>query len=245
MGAIITNIQRMCFHDGPGIRTTVFLQGCGIHCPWCANPENISFQRNAQYGREYEADELVSTLIKDQKFWGNDGGVTFSGGEPLLQASELLSVWEQLKGRGIHMVMETSLFASQWNLKAAMEYVDYFYVDIKLLDPQMCSEILGGNIEIYQANMKLLAEANKQVHFRIPCSQEYVLQPQNLEKIYDFLAQYPHYPVQIFAIHNLGDGKYRSLGMEPKQFKSVTEERLLEVKSVIEDMKISAEVIRI
>lgn len=256
MGIVITNIQRMCFHDGPGIRTTVFLKGCGIHCPWCANPENIGFQVQpysgnlsgqdiCRYGKEYEAEELLSVLERDKKFWGKDGGVTFSGGEPLLQYGNLRPLWKRLKEEKVHMVMETSLFAPGQSLEAALEYVDFFYVDVKLLEPEMCAQVLGGDIDRYLDNVRLLTESGKQICFRIPCSEEYVLKRQNLEEIYSFFRKYPAYPVEIFAVHNLGESKYKNLNMEYKNFKTVEEGRLTEVRKKIEETGHAVEIIRI
>lgn len=256
MGIVISNIQRMCFHDGPGIRTTVFLKGCGIHCPWCANPENISFhiqsysgklldQETCQFGKEYEVDELLHILERDKKFWGSDGGVTFSGGEPLLQFGTLQEVWKRLKERNIHIAIETSLFAPRQSLEIALEYVDFFYVDVKLLEPEMCTQVLGGDIDRYLDNMHFLAESGRQIHFRVPCSEEYVLKQQNLKEIYSFFQKYPKYPIEIFAIHNLGESKYKNLNMEHETFEIVKEERLAEIKKEIEKTGHKVEIIKI
>lgn len=258
MGIVVTNIQRMCFHDGPGIRTTVFMKGCGIRCPWCANPENISFQiqtyreerkgggeRLRQYGREYETEELIHILEKDRLFWGEDGGVTFSGGEPLLHAGALLPVWRNLKERKIHLAVETSLFVSSFDLEIALEFIDFFYVDVKLLDPEMCAQVLGGSAEQYLENVDRLVESGKEFSFRIPCSEEYVLQPGNLEKVYELLARYPKAPVEIFAIHNLGECKYRNLQLDLVHFQIVAEERLYELKERIEEIGNIVSIIKI
>lgn len=255
MGIVATNIQRMCFHDGPGIRTTVFLKGCGIHCPWCANPENISFHiqsysdKNSgqirRYGKEYGTEELLQILEKDEVFWGSDGGVTFSGGEPLLQASELLGIWKALKEKKVHMAAETSLFVPEENVRAAMAYMDFFYVDVKLLEPEICQHVLGGKLDSYLGNVQLLSENGTQIHFRVPCSEEYTFMPRNLDRMYAFLRKYKQYPVEIFAIHNLGDYKYRSLKMEPEQFQPVAEERLEKMCREIRSLGIAAEIIRI
>lgn len=115
---MVSNIQRMCFHDGPGIRTTVFLKGCSIHCPWCSNPENISFYKEQYsvngvcgvYGKEYSGEELISVIKKDEMFFGKDGGVTFSGGEPLMQTEALEGVFAALKKEGINIAVESSMF---------------------------------------------------------------------------------------------------------------------------------------
>ncbi len=290
MGVIVTNIQRMCFHDGPGIRTTVFLKGCGIHCPWCANPENLSFapeygydaakcrkqegtclynadciilerpdmldapdippgkrtcplQAIRLYGRAYEADELIQILEKDAGFWGEDGGVTFSGGEPLLQASGLLEVWRRLKEKKVHMAVETSLFVPRACLESALDYIDFFYVDIKLLDKELCRRVLGGDVEVYLENLQLLAERGGQIHFRIPISEEYVRTQENWEAIRRLLQEYPAYPVQIFRIHDLGESKYKSLGMEMERSRMVSDQRLEEAKSELEGSGIQVEII--
>ena len=84
---LITNIQRMCMNDGPGIRTTVFLKGCNLHCPWCANPENIRFiseeyEKNGikgVYGKSYSLDEVYQNILKDIGFWEKEGGDLFRG----------------------------------------------------------------------------------------------------------------------------------------------------------------------
>lgn len=292
MSVLISNIQRMCFHDGPGIRTTVFLKGCGIHCPWCANPENLSFEKQYYYdvekcrkseetciynkncavlkqekefgisdvlssdrqcplqafrqcGREYETDELIRILEKDAGFWGDDGGVTFSGGEPLLQASELVPVWENLKEKKVHMAIETSLFVPKASVKKALDYINFYYIDIKLLDKEMCKQILGGDVEIYFYNVQLLTEQNKKIYFRIPCSEEYVLKSRNWNAICKFLEKYSNYPVQIFGVHNLGESKYRHLGMKAEKLQAVSDERMNEAKCELEKIGIEVEIINI
>lgn len=290
MGVIVTNIQRMCFHDGPGIRTTVFLKGCGIHCPWCANPENMCFvlqygydeskcrkgdrsciYNNAcivlehpdklgdpdvppekrqcplrairLYGKEYEADELVRILEKDAGFWGEAGGVTFSGGEPLLQAPGLLEVWARLKEKKVHMAVETSLFVPKRYLGYALDYIDFFYVDVKLLDKEMCRQVLGGDVDLYRENIRWLAEQGVPICFRIPCSEEYVLIQRNWDAICDFLRAYPDRPVQVFRVHDLGESKYQCLGIEMERFRKVSDERLEAVRRGLEALGIQAEII--
>lgn len=249
MSVRITNIQRMCFDDGPGIRTTVFLKGCSIHCPWCSNPENLSFERQAcngkEYGRSYEPEELVQILKKDQKFWGADGGVTFSGGEALMQAPGLEEVWRLLKKEQIHIAAESALFVPTDYLRIAMKYIDFFYVDVKILDPVPCKAILGGDIELYLRNVALLAENHSNIHFRVPCSEESVLKKENVRLLYDFFEQYSRYPIQIFALHNLGEKKYRDLGLEPPIVKSVSMEVLEELKGNLEKRGCQAEIIQL
>ena len=239
MSIRITNIQRMCFDDGPGIRTTVFLKGCSVHCPWCSNPENISFEKQPirrrndtgmntekEYGVDYKPEILTDILIKDRKFWGSDGGVTFSGGEALLQAEQLKEVWRRLKDEGIHLALESALFVPQPLLETAMKYINFYYIDVKLLEREFCARILGGDVNQYRQNVEKLVVQGKDICFRVPCSREYVLAEDNQKMLCEFLCSYRQYPVEIFAIHDLGKEKYRSLGMELPCFERVTEDEM-------------------
>lgn len=136
---IITNIQRFSLHDGPGIRTTVFLKGCSIRCPWCSNPENINHQiesyvkdgKEGFYGKEYSVDQVLKEVLKDKIFYEDNGGVTFSGGEALLYAKELLPLMQQIKQNNISIAVESSLFVPSSYLEMVIPFVDYFYVDLK------------------------------------------------------------------------------------------------------------------
>lgn len=230
----ITNIQRMCFHDGPGIRTTVFLKGCSIHCPWCANPECIRFESEEYeldgikgvYGRDYSRDELILELMKDKEYWLGNGGVTFSGGEPLLNARYLIPILQNLKSNGINVFFETALFVPKENVEKVVNLADGFIVDVKLLNSILCHEILGGDIEKYKINVSYLYKQDKIYVFRIPCNLEYTLDKDNTELLLDFLKRYRNIPIQIFATHTLGKIKYRSLGLSDWKRKEVSEETL-------------------
>ena len=104
----ISNIQRFSLHDGEGIRTTIFLKGCNLRCPWCANPENIDFEftkyknkdtkEEGIFGKDIDNLELYNEIIKDKEFYkDSNGGVTFSGGEPLIQIRKLEPLLAKLK----------------------------------------------------------------------------------------------------------------------------------------------------
>lgn len=154
---IITNIQRFSLHDGPGIRTTVFLKGCSIRCPWCSNPENINHQieryvkdgKEGFYGKESSVDEVLKEVLKDKIFYEDNGGVTFSGGEALLYAKELLPLMEQIKQNDISIAVESSLFVPSSYLEKVIPFVDYFYVDLKVMDKEKCSLLLKGNLDLF------------------------------------------------------------------------------------------------
>ena len=128
----ITNIQRFCLSDGPGIRTTVFLKGCNLNCPWCANPENIEYEFNDYikdngekgiFGYDIELENLFEEIMKDKEYYKmNNGGVTFSGGEPLLQIKRLEPILKKLKENKINICFETALNIPKDLLLIAIKY---------------------------------------------------------------------------------------------------------------------------
>lgn len=250
---MITNIQRMCFHDGPGIRTTVFTKGCSLRCPWCSNPENLSaaperYVRDGIhgiYGQEYRAEELVETLLKDQDFWGETGGITFSGGEALLQAEALAQVLKMLKEYGVQIALETALFVPEENLQHVLPYIDYGIVDVKLLNPAACKEVLGGDLELYRNNVSLFYGSGRLKLFRVPCCGEYTFTEENRGLLKEFFREFSGVPVQLFSIHSLGEKKYQSLGRSMWKAKELEQENLEAYCRELNEQGIQAEVIRI
>lgn len=224
---IITNIQRFSLHDGPGIRTTVFLKGCSIRCPWCSNPENINHQieryvkdgKEGFYGKEYSEDEVLKEVLKDKTFYEDNGGVTFSGGEALLYAKELLPLMEQIKQNNISIAVESSLFVPSSYLEMVIPFVDYFYVDLKVMDKEKCSLLLKGNLDLFKSNLAILAKSKK-FNVRIPVIYGYTDDENNIKCIIDVIREYRSSieKVELIKGHNLGDNKYVTLGKEvPKK----------------------------
>ncbi len=237
---IITNIQRMCMNDGPGIRTTIFFKGCNLKCPWCCNPENISFEKEQYkrsdgelgiYGKEYSIDQLYEELIKDKSFFDySNGGITFSGGEPVLHLYKVKKLLEKLKKENIHMAVETALHVPKKRLEQIVDYIDFFMVDIKILEANKCADIIGGNLDLYYENLVLLKENEKKILFRIPCNEEYTVTKSNLEMIIELLKKYPDIEVELFATHNLGADKRKSLGFEQQKIEKLSDTKLEEIK---------------
>lgn len=260
MKVLITNIQRFCLHDGPGIRTTVFLKGCNLHCPWCCNPENINmfpqyyfkkekcisgngvckygicsfsdFEVTKEklleitsdeymqcksgalgiYGKYYNYDELIKELYKDWEFWTH-GGVTFSGGEPLLQFYELLPVLKKLREDNVSICIETALCVESDIVKNAISYVDIFYVDIKIADVNRMKRIVGGDYNLYLKNLELLSNSNVHVVIRHPVIKNYTDDEENIMRIKKILQEFPGFEYQELMEHHMGNEKYRSLGL--------------------------------
>lgn len=225
----ITDIQHFSLHDGPGIRTTVFLKGCPLNCPWCSNPECISFDIDDNFGRDISLDDLEYEILKDQHYYKTGGGVTFSGGEPLLQIKQLEPLLKSLSSKKINICFETSLFVPKNLLNISTKYADEFIVDIKILTPDNSKTILGGDVTVYLNNLKLL-DMDKTT-FRIPVS-DFILEESNVNLILELLNKYKPKNVEIFKIHDLAKKKYLILKKE-QYFNEVSNESLNEFYSKI------------
>lgn len=241
---IITNIQRFSLHDGPGIRTTVFLKGCSIRCPWCSNPENINHQieryvkdgKEGFYGKEYSVDEVLKEVLKDKIFYEDNGGVTFSGGEALLYVKELLPLMQQIKQNNISIAVESSLFVPSSYLEMVIPFVDYFYVDLKVMNKERCSFLLKGNLDLFKSNLAILAKSKK-FNVRIPVIYGYTDDKNNIKCIIDVIREYRSSIKKVGLIkgHNLGDNKYVSLGKDVPQKAEVSDLFLEEYRKKITD----------
>lgn len=240
---LITNIQRFSLHDGPGIRTTIFIKGCSLRCPWCSNPENLNvfpekYVKNGVesiYGSVYTEDKIYDEITKDRFFYGTDGGVTFSGGEALLQGEKLVSLIKKLKKLRITVAVETCLFVPEKQLKKIIPYIDFFYVDMKILNRDRCNKVINGNIDLYRNNMKLLT-SQKSITVRIPVIGGYTDDEENINDIISELKKYENSIIKVELIkgHNLGSEKYESLGKAKPVFKEVNDSFMEQYKKKIE-----------
>jgi len=242
MKNIVTNIQKFCLQDGPGIRTTIFFKGCNLRCPWCSNPENISFEieksidNKITYGKEYTCEELFNEIVKDKVYYANNGGVTFSGGEPLWHIKEIEPLLKKLKENMISIAFETTLTVPKEYVIQSLDYCDYYLVDIKILNKADEAKI-NSNSDLFKENAKLLQ--NKNVKYRIPLAYDYTFTENNIIEIRNFLVDNNIKEVDVFNTHNLGKEKYLKLGKEPKEFKKIDESDIEKLKIFFEDIKIN------
>ena len=246
---LVGNIQRFSLHDGPGIRTTVFLMGCSIHCPWCANPENLLMRQiyyptqSDLYGKYYSADELLNELLKDEIYYKNGGGITFSGGEALLSAPLLIDIWSDLKERGINIAVESALFIPLKFLQIAEPYIDAYLIDIKILSPDACKHILGGDINVYLKNLRWLIKSKKNVVLRFPIVVPDTCNEVNIKLLCNLLKEYKVAKIQIFPIHNLGKKKYIDLGKCFVEYRKMDKKGIKMLKDRIESTGTKCEVL--
>lgn len=272
---LITNIQRFSLHDGPGIRTTLFLKGCSIRCPWCCNPENIiaepqSYTKDGVeeiYGKYYSPDELVQECLKDKQYYSGKlkdwnitkaeqmellpGGVTFSGGEALLQMKLLKPVCERLHQQGVHITLETGLFCSSSQLESALQNIDLFYVDMKILNPELCFTMERGDITTYLSNLDTLLNwemdgERKPVVIRIPVIGNYTDRDENRKLVRELLHFYKSriIKVELLKEHSLGKKKYENLSMK-MHYTGVNDELMEQYKTELSNLGIPVEICRI
>lgn len=173
----VFSIEDFAVNDGPGIRTTVFLKGCPLRCQWCHNPEGLSFapetlvKKNGETsvcGRVVESGWLAEKLLRDEKIFAlNEGGITFSGGEPLAQHEFLFDVVSRLKGR-VHCAVETSGYAEPKVFRKIAEAVDLVLMDSKAVDAETHKKFTGVDNAKILENLRWLCAAARPFIVRVP-----------------------------------------------------------------------------
>ncbi len=255
MTGIVFDIKRFAIHDGPGIRTTVFLKGCSLSCWWCHNPEGIgpaieyvpktvkigakSFEETEQVGRKVRVDELLDEVLKDRIFMEESGGgVTFSGGEPLRQPAFLLEALKACKGAGLHTTVDTSGYSSWKPLEKVAGYTDLFLFDLKIMDEEQHRHVTGVSNKLIKENLIRLLSMGKNVRIRIPVIPGFSFSEVNIAQTLEFLEEHTAKPegVDLLPYHNTATHKYTRFGQENrmKNLQSLKKEDLNDLKNRFE-----------
>lgn len=204
----ISSIETMGLLDGPGIRVVIFMQGCALRCKFCHNPETW----NKNEGKEITVDELVNTIEKYKNYFGKEGGVTFSGGEPLLQADFISECIKKLKKIGINTCIDTAGFGD--NYQELIKLVDLILYDIKALDKEKYRELVGQDISTTQKFLDYCQSLNKKMWIRQVIIPGY----NDNEEYMDELAKYISHlknieKVELLPYRTIGVDKYKSLNI--------------------------------
>ncbi|MFP4469159.1 MAG: glycyl-radical enzyme activating protein [Bacteroidales bacterium] len=185
MKGIVFDIKRFAIHDGPGIRTTVFLKGCPLRCWWCHNPESqelqseedvkqvmvdgVRFEKKESIGKQMTVEEVMQVIDKEAVFYTESGGgVTFSGGEPMVQHGFLLELLKACKTGGYHTAVDTCGHASPGHFKMIIPFTDLFLFDLKLINSEGHLKYTGQNNRLILENLDLLLQSERKVTIRIP-----------------------------------------------------------------------------
>ena len=241
----IFDIQRFSLHDGPGIRTTVFMKGCSLSCPWCHNPEGLGFEIDVQFfsekcigcgacsgvrsieksetcpsgaicvsGRDVTCDALFSEVMRDVDFYGEDGGVTFSGGECLLQADFVSEMLKRFKAAGITTAVDTAGYVPFESIERTLPYTDFYLYDIKCVTAALHKSVVGKDNSLILENFERLCALGAQIFVRVPIIPDFNDSFEEISKIAETVAgKNEVLGVTLMPYHTLGKNKYETLGL--------------------------------
>lgn len=238
---VIFDIKRFAIHDGPGIRTTVFLKGCPLRCCWCHNPESqamepftIDIERKVNgksvpgkktYGEKIAVNALMELLMRDSHFYEESGGgVTFSGGEPLMQIDGLTEMLDACKQNGLHTTVDTSGFAKREHFKKIQENTDLFLYDLKNMDAELHKKYTGVDNGLIRSNADFLLENKANLVFRIPVIPGINTSDEEVIRMIGFLEERNTFmkEVHLLPYHRIAENKYFRLHMK-QQFPEMKE----------------------
>jgi pyruvate formate lyase activating enzyme len=292
---LISNIQHFSLGDGPGIRTTVFMQGCNLLCPWCHNPETISQKPRLMFhknlcakcrlceivctrgvhsikdgehvvevdkcdfcgmcektcttkalklsGRYMTVDEVFDTLYKDYEYMQESGGgVTISGGEPLLQSDFVEALSKMCKEKDIHVIIDTAGCVPFAEFLKVIPYTDTFYYDIKG-DRYVYDNYVFGDYDLVISNLAKLITKGYDVRIRIPLIPQVNDSVEVMRTVYTTLKNLGVTKVSILPFHRLGSGKYDALNQEYgfKNTKELSKKKIVEIVDIFESIEVEIE----
>ncbi len=236
----IFDIKRYAIHDGPGIRVTVFLQGCPLDCWWCHNPEGIG--PSSDGGRKITIKELMEEVEKDTIFMDESGGgVTFSGGEPLMQSDFLILALKECGERYIHRTLDTSGYAKPEVFASVLEHVDMVLFDLKLADPAKHSRYAGHTNDLILENLRALDSSEVETMIRLPIIPGITDTEENILAIAEIVSGLGRLDtIELLPYHATARAKYDRLGIEFRMgdVVPVSERDLVSIKYTMESMGI-------
>lgn len=226
----IFNIQRFSLHDGPGIRTILFLKGCMLRCRWCCNPESQEYEiqtmttevisgdvEHKNVGQDVTVKELLDIVEKDRPYYRRSGGgLTLSGGECLFQPEFAKALLRGAKERGINTAIESTAGISYDKIKELLPYIDYFLMDIKHLSSNKHKEFTRiDNTLMLENAMKIAKSGETNLTIRVPVVPTFNDTKEEIAAIALFASKLPGVKaLHLLPYHRLGQDKYCGLGRE-------------------------------
>jgi glycyl-radical enzyme activating protein len=247
---MIADIQRFSLHDGPGIRTTVFLKGCNLNCAWCHNPETIAFEPQILLrpdkcihcgkceegcysgarkicGTKRTVTSVLEEVLLDKPYYGSEGGLTISGGEPLCQPDFSKELLKASRENGIHTALESNM-SIPWKVAGTvLKYCDMLMCDLKLWDSEKHLQWTGAPNEIIKYNIMKASDMGLPVLLRTPVIQGINDNEDEIRNIAQFAKGIPtliYY--ELLPYHPLGLSKFLLEGFEPERFERPSAEKL-------------------
>lgn len=239
MQGLIHSFESFGTVDGPGIRFVIFLKGCPLRCKYCHNPDTWT-QENAKV---YESKDVVNMVLKYKNYFANGGGVTVTGGEPLLQIDFVIELFKQLKKEGLHTCCDTSGILFNRNPETIEKYqelikvCDLFLLDIKHIDDVEHKKLTGkGNKNILDF-ATFLEENGKHMWIRHVLVPGITAKEEYLHRLHDYLKNFTMVDkIEVLPYHTMGIAKYKNLGI-PYPLEGVdspTKEQVLKAKEILE-----------
>lgn len=218
----IFDIQKYSIHDGPGIRTIIFLKGCILRCKWCCNPESQEYEvqtmmengKEKIIGRDVTVEEVMREIRKDSMYYRKSGGgVTLSGGEVLCQPEFAKAIFQACQEEGFSTAIETAASVEFSIIQTLLPYIDYVLMDIKHVDGRKHKEFTGKDNQIILENARRIAESGANVTVRVPVIPSFNHTKEEISKIAEFASTLPGVQeLHLLPYHNFGSGKYEALG---------------------------------
>ena len=219
----IFDIQKYSIHDGPGIRTIVFLKGCAFRCRWCCNPESQSFDVEKMFfggqekimGRDVTVEEVIKEVIKDMPYYRRSGGgLTLSGGESLLQPDFAIGLLRAAHDNCINTAIETTGFAPFETIQKYLEHLDYVLMDIKHMNSQKHKEFCKQSNELVLENAKKIAESGANLTIRTPVIPTFNDTESELCEIAKYAKSIGVKKLHLLPYHRMGEDKYKGLSRD-------------------------------
>ena len=248
----IFDIKKYSVNDGPGIRTTVFFKGCPLTCWWCHNPEsqrnepveieNCSFRWNLHHtgksntvGTKIFVDEVIAEVEKDWVFYEESGGgVTFSGGEPMLQLNFLYSILRECSRIDLHTAIDTTGYAPFKDFEKIYDVTNIFLYDLKLMDSNLHFDYCGIPNELIHENLKKLSSLGNKIVLRIPIIPSITDTEENISSMISFIDKLKNVrEIDLLPFHSTAKSKYERMKKLNKvaEFVVPTNERMTELKN--------------
>lgn len=227
----VHSVESFGTHDGPGIRMVVFLQGCKLKCVYCHNPDTIAMEG----GMECTTEQLVAMAVKMKPYFGKKGGVTVSGGEPLLQSKALLPFFKRLKEEGIHTTIDTNgRILNHFTMELLDRYTDLVMLDIKHMTEAGYQQITGMRHKETTFNFAKYREASgKKMWLRYVLIPGLTDAPKLLHALGTYFKEYKTIErMEIQPYHQLGVHKWEALGWE-YPLKNARENTKAEIQSAV------------
>ena len=237
MNGKVHSIDTFSTLDGPGIRTVVFMQGCHLRCKYCHNPD--TWNCTAATARDYSEEEIMKIILRSLPYIRTSGGgVTFSGGEPLLQAEFVREVFQKCQDYKIHTAIDTSLYVASKIVLDLLPLTNLFLADIKHINSEKSKNLTGAGNRLNIENLKIINEHHVDIWVR------YVIVPgltdaeEDLLAMADFIADLDSVVrVDLLPYHSLGSHKWKLLGLnyELNQINPPNFRRMQELKGLVEE----------